>query len=83
MGLKNDTVEFMAEWMPKLNRTFELEVLGLNKDKRGISASPCPTLLRAARELRTVILNGWKSYELEAAVKMMRGEAPFDGVELQ
>jgi site-specific DNA recombinase len=38
--------EFMAEWMPKLNKTFELEVLGLNKDKRGISASPCPTLLR-------------------------------------
>jgi hypothetical protein len=24
--------------------------------------------LRAARELRTIILMGWKSYELEAAV---------------
>ena len=45
--------------------------------------SRSPTMLRAARELRTVILNGWKSYEMEAAVKMMRGEAPFDGVELR
>ncbi|MFA5925751.1 MAG: hypothetical protein WC831_02360 [Parcubacteria group bacterium] len=40
-------------------------------------------LLRALRELRSVILSGWKSYELEATVKMMRGEAPFNGVELQ
>ena len=35
-------------------------------------------MLRAARELRTVILNGYKSYEMEAAVKMLRGEEPFD-----
>ena len=30
------------------------------------------------RELRTVILNGYKSYEMEAAVKVLRGEEPFD-----
>ena len=34
--------------------------------------------LRAVRELRTVILNGYKSYEMEAAVKVLRGEEPFD-----
>jgi len=28
-------------------------------------------------------MNGWKSYEMEAAVKMMRGEEQFDGVELK
>ncbi|MCX6766832.1 MAG: recombinase family protein [Candidatus Moranbacteria bacterium] len=37
--------EFMAEWMPKLNRTFELEEISINKAKKGISASPCPVLL--------------------------------------
>jgi len=35
-------------------------------------------LLRAVRELRTIILSGWKSYELDAAVKMIEGEAPFN-----
>lgn len=35
-------------------------------------------LLRAAQELRTVILNGWHSYEMEAAVKMLRGEEPYN-----
>ena len=38
--------EFMAEWMPKLNRTFEHEERCLNKAKEGISAFPCPTMLR-------------------------------------
>jgi len=54
-----------------------------NKAKNDPQGVVFDILLRAARELRTVILNGWKSYELEAAVKMMRGEAPFDGAELQ
>ncbi len=36
-----------------------------------------PTVLRAAQELRTVILSGYKSYEMDAAVKMLRGEEPF------
>jgi len=30
------------------------------------------------QELRTVILNGWHSYEMDAAVKMLRGEESFD-----
>ena len=38
--------EFMAEWMPKLNKTFEHEERRLNKAKEGISAFPCPTMLR-------------------------------------
>ena len=33
--------------------------------------------VRAVRELRTVILSGWHSYEMDAAVKMLRGEEPF------
>ncbi len=37
-----------------------------------------PTVLRAVRELRTVVLSGWHSYEMDAAVKMLRGEEPFD-----
>ncbi|MDD4995587.1 MAG: hypothetical protein PHW53_03940 [Patescibacteria group bacterium] len=37
--------------------------------------------LRAARELRTVILNGWHSYEMDAAVKMLRHESPFDMID--
>lgn len=36
------------------------------------------TQLRAVRELRTVILSGWHSYEMDAAVKMLRGEEPFN-----
>lgn len=38
--------DFLAEWAPELNSTFELNVLGSNKAKGGTSASPCPTLLR-------------------------------------
>jgi hypothetical protein len=34
-------------------------------------------MLRAVRELRTVIMNGWYSYEMDAAVKMLRGEESF------
>lgn len=34
-------------------------------------------MLRAVQELRTVILSGWHSYEMDAAVKMLRGEEPF------
>lgn len=37
-----------------------------------------PDWLRAARELRTVILSGWKSYELDAAVDMLEGKFPID-----
>lgn len=37
-----------------------------------------PNWLRAVRELRTVILSGWHSYEMNAAVKMLRGEEPFN-----
>jgi hypothetical protein len=33
-------------------------------------------MLRAVRELRTVILNGWKYYELDAAVDMLEGKLP-------
>lgn len=40
-----------------------------------------PILLRAVRELRTVILNGYKSYEMEAAVKVLRRESPFEFVD--
>jgi len=39
------------------------------------------TLLRAVRELRTVILSGWHSYEMDAAVKMLRHESPFDWID--
>ena len=60
------------------NHRFEPSKTPANKDKTEVFASVCPTLLRAARELRTVILNGYKSYEMEAAVKMLRGEEPFD-----
>ncbi len=35
-------------------------------------------LLRAARELRTVIQSGWHSYAMDAAVKVLRNEEPFD-----
>lgn len=35
-------------------------------------------MLRAAQELRTVILSGYKSYEMEAAAKMLRGEEPYN-----
>lgn len=38
--------EFLAEWMPKLNSTFELEKIGTIKAKEGASASSHPTLLR-------------------------------------
>lgn len=37
-----------------------------------------PILLRAARELRTVIQGGWHSYAMDAAVKVLRNEEPFD-----
>jgi len=32
-------------------------------------------------ELRTVIMNGWHSYEMDAAVKMLRHESPFDWID--
>jgi len=35
-------------------------------------------LLRAAQELRTVIQSGWHSYAMEAAVKVIRNEEPYD-----
>lgn len=38
--------EFLSKWMPKLNNTFELAEGGLNKTKEGVSAFPCPTVLR-------------------------------------
>lgn len=65
------------------NKAFEPAVFRLNKRQNAHFEGVTNSLLRAARELRTVILSGWKSYELEAAVKMMRGEAPFDGAELK
>jgi hypothetical protein len=34
--------------------------------------------LRAVRELRTILMNGWKSYELDAAVDMLDGKMPLD-----
>lgn len=37
--------EFLAEWMPKLNRSFELLENSSIKGKRDAFASPCPTLL--------------------------------------
>ncbi|NLB35032.1 MAG: recombinase family protein, partial [Elusimicrobia bacterium] len=37
--------EFLQEWMPKLNSTFELQKKRLNKAKEGISAFSCPTML--------------------------------------
>lgn len=37
--------------------------------------------LRAAQELRIVILSGWKSYPMEAAVEMLKNETPFDMVD--
>lgn len=37
-----------------------------------------PVWLRVVRELRTVILSGWHSYEMDAAVKMLRNESLFD-----
>jgi len=30
------------------------------------------------RELRTIILSGWKSYELDAAVDMLEGKLPLN-----
>jgi site-specific DNA recombinase len=36
--------EFMLEFMPNLNSTFELADFGSNKTKKGISASSCPSL---------------------------------------
>jgi len=66
----------------KITRLKPLNI-GLDKRKSESLNSLRPMWLRAAWELRTVIMNGWKSYEMEAAVKMMRGEEPFDGVELK
>ena len=36
--------EFLAEWMPKLNSTFELLENSSTKEKEDAFASPCPTL---------------------------------------
>ncbi len=38
------------------------------------------SMVRAVRELRTIILSGWKSYELDAAVDMMEGKEPFASI---
>ncbi len=38
--------EFLQEWMPTLNRTFELKELRSNKAKSDVFVAPCPTLLR-------------------------------------
>lgn len=38
--------EFLVEWMPRLNRTFELLENRSIKGKKDAFASPCPTLLR-------------------------------------
>lgn len=38
--------DFLANWVPELNRTFELQESRLNKTKRDISVSLRPTLLR-------------------------------------
>lgn len=38
--------EFLAEWMPKLNSTFELEKIGTREAKEDALASSHPTLLR-------------------------------------
>ena len=54
LALKGDKIrpnytlafKFMAEWMPELNRTFELLENGSTKGKRDAYASPFPTLLR-------------------------------------
>lgn len=56
-----------------------LELASLQSKTTNISAGGS-TWLRAVRELRTVILSGWHSYEMDAAVKMLRNEAPFDNV---
>lgn len=39
---------FLAEWMPKLNSTFELEKIGTIEAKEDALASPHPTLLRGS-----------------------------------
>ena len=56
---------------------FELTKKPVNKEKSRAFGSAHPIWLRAVRELRTVILSGWHSYEMDAAVKMIRGEEPF------
>lgn len=45
--------EFLLEWMPRLNSTFELEELGLNKAKEGISASLSPVMCEWQDSFRT------------------------------
>ena len=52
---------FLREWMPKLNNTFELEKIGTVKAKRGISASPCPTMLPLVNKFRTANWAGIKA----------------------
>ncbi len=47
--------EFLAEWVPKLNSTFELEEKSLIKGKEGAFASSHPVLLRAMKEVRTCL----------------------------
>ena len=54
--------------------TFEPPKHGSNKRESVAFGDANPNWLRAVRELRTVILNGWHSYEMEAAVKKLRGE---------
>jgi hypothetical protein len=56
------------------NLTFELKT----PFNRVLEANKCSNLLRAVRELRTIILSGWKSYELDAAVDMMDGKLPLN-----
>ena len=63
--------------MPVVNKNFEPSAKPANKAQTPVLSGGLCSLLRAARELRTVILNGWHSYEMDAAVKMLRGEEPF------
>jgi len=58
--------------------TIEPEKSPMNKEKSRAFGSAHPIWLRAVKELRTVILSGWKSYELDAAVDMLEGKFPIN-----
>ncbi len=62
-------------------KSFELQKTLGKKGRKGDNDLKTNSLLRAVRELRTVILNGWHSYEMEAAVKVLRRESPFEHVD--
>ena len=68
----------IAENPTFMKNIFELKDFSEVKAKMELLGVDCSNWLRAVQELRTVILSGRHSYEMEAAVKKLRGEEPFD-----